>query len=176
CSKQASRRTANSWIRCFTDSSTRHGAELAGLRAVAVLETLKGAIVLLAGFGLMRLLHRDVAFAAHALIDRLHLDATRRFPHIFLQLAENLNDAQLWGLAALFLAYALLGFAEAYGLWFQHRWGQWIAALSGGIYVPVEIYELTRSITWIKVSALLLNAAVVVYMCYTLWRRAPRSG
>jgi uncharacterized membrane protein (DUF2068 family) len=120
--------------------------------------------------------HRDVAHAAHALIDRLHLDATRKFPHIFLQLAENLSDAQLWGLAALFLAYALLRFVEVYGLWFQHRWGQWIAALSGGIYVPLEIYELMRSITWIKLGALVLNAAVVIYMCYMLWRGAPRSG
>jgi len=132
--------------------------------------------VLAAGFGLMRLVHRDVAYAAHALIDRLHLDAARKFPHIFLQLAENLTDAQLWGLAALALAYALLRFAEAYGLWRGRSWGQWIAAVSGAIYVPVEIYELMRSVTWIKVSALLLNVAVVVYMCYTLYRKAPRSG
>ena len=140
------------------------------------MEALKGVIVFAAGFGLMRLVHRDVAYAAHALIDRLHLDAARKFPHIFLQLAENLTDAQLWGLAALAIAYALLRFAEAYGLWRGHGWGQWIAAVSGAIYVPVEIYELTRSITWIKVSALLLNVAVVIYMCYTLWRRAPRSN
>ena len=132
--------------------------------------------MLAAGFGLMRLVHRDVAYAAHALIDRLHLDAARKFPHIFLQLAENLTDAQLWGLAALALAYALLRFAEAYGLWRGRSWGQWIAAVSGAIYVPVEIYELLRSVTWIKVSALLLNVAVVVYMCYTLWRKAPRSS
>ena len=132
--------------------------------------------MLAAGFGLMRLVHRDVAYASHALIDRLHLDAARKFPHIFLQLAENLTDAQLWGLAALALAYALLRFAEAYGLWRGRSWGQWIAAVSGAIYVPVEIYELMRSVTWIKVSALLLNVAVVVYMCYTLWRKAPRSS
>ena len=61
-------------------------------------------------------------------------------------------------------------------MWRGRSWGQWIAAVSGAIYVPVEIYELMRSVTWIKVSALLLNVAVVVYMCYTLWRKAPRSG
>jgi uncharacterized membrane protein (DUF2068 family) len=124
----------------------------------------------------MRLVHRDVAHAAHALIDRLHLDATRKFPHIFLQLAENMTDAQLWGIAALAMTYALLRLAEAYGLWHGRRWAQWLAALSGGIYVPVEIYELARGVTWIKIGALVLNAAVVMYMCYTLWRRAPRSG
>jgi uncharacterized membrane protein (DUF2068 family) len=157
-------------------SSTRREAELAGLRAVAVFEALKGAIVLVAGFGLMRLVHRDVAHAAEALIDRLHLNAAKKFPQIFLQLAANITDVQLWGLAALALAYALLRFAEAYGLWFQRRWGAWIAAVSGGIYVPVEIYELARGVTWVKVSALVLNAAVVAYMCYMLWRGSPRSG
>lgn len=121
-------------------------------------------------------MHRDVAHAAHALIDRLHLDASRKFPHIFLQLAANISDAQLWALAALALAYALLRFAEAYGLWRERRWGEWIAAVSGGIYVPVEIYELTRSVTWIKLGALILNAAVVAYMWYMLWRGTPRSG
>ena len=42
--------------------------------------------------------------------------------------------------------------------------------LSGGIYVPAEIYELTRSITWIKLTALALNALIVIYMCRVLWR------
>jgi uncharacterized membrane protein (DUF2068 family) len=130
--------------------------------------------VLAAGFGLTRLVHRDVAHAAQALIDRLHLDATRKFPHIFLEVASNATDVQLWGLAALAMAYALLRFTEAYGLWFERRWGEWIAAVSGGIYVPVEIYELVRGISWVKVAALLLNAAVVAYMCYVLWRGAPR--
>lgn len=139
-------------------------------------EALKGVIVFIAGFGLMRLVHRDVAHAAHALIDRLHLDASRKFPHIFLQLAENLSDAQLWGLAALALSYALLRFAEAYGLWHERSWGEWIAAVSGVIYVPLEIYELMHRVTWVRVGALILNAAVVGYMCYMLWRGAPRSG
>jgi uncharacterized membrane protein (DUF2068 family) len=161
---------------CLTLSSTRQAAELAGLRAVAVFEALKGAIVFVAGFGLTRLVHRDVEHAAEVLIDRLHLNAAKKFPHIFLELAGDLTDVQLWGLAALAMTYALLRFAEAYGLWFQRRWAQWLAAVSGGIYVPVEIYELARGVSWIKVGALVLNAAVVTYMCYMLWRRAPRSG
>jgi uncharacterized membrane protein (DUF2068 family) len=146
------------------------------LRAVAAFEALKGVIVLVAGFGLTRLVHRDVAHAAQALIDRLHLDASRKFPHIFLQLAANASDAQLWALAALAMSYAGLRFAEAYGLWHSRRWGEWIAAVSGGIYVPVEIYELMRGVSWIKIAALLLNAAVVAYMCYVLWRQSPRSA
>jgi uncharacterized membrane protein (DUF2068 family) len=142
-----------------------------GLRAVAAYEAFKGAIVLVAGFGLARAIHQDVGQVAEHLVHRLHLNPAKRFPRIFLDLAANLSDGQLWALAALAMAYAAFRFAEAYGLWFERRWGEWIAALSGGIYVPVEIYELTRSVTPFKVGALILNALVVAYMCHLLLRR-----
>ena len=143
-----------------------------GLRAVAAFEAVKGAIVLIAGFGLARLIDRDLQQAAENLVDRLHLDPAKKFPRIFLDLAANASDAQLWGLAALAMTYAALRFAEAYGLWFERRWGEWIAAVSGGIYVPVELYELSHGFSAIKLAALVLNALVVAYMSHLLRRRA----
>ena len=147
-----------------------------GLRAVALFEAAKGALVLVAGFGLARLVHHDVQQVAEELVDRLHLDPAKRYPRIFIDLASNLSDAQLWTLAALAAAYAALRLTEAYGLWFGRRWGEWIAALSGGIYVPVEIYGLSREASWIKLGALILNATVVGYMCYLLWRGGRRAA
>ena len=149
----------------------KHAAELAGLRAVAAFEALKGTIVLVAGFGLARAIGGDVGEFAERLVHRMHLDAAKRFPRIFIDLANNLSDAQLWGLAALAMAYAVLRLAEAYGLWFERRWGEWIAALSGGIYGPAEIYELTRGYSSVKLAALVLNMFVVGYMCFLLLRR-----
>jgi uncharacterized membrane protein (DUF2068 family) len=70
----------------------------------------------------------------------------------------------------------VIRFAEAYGLWFKRRWGEWIAALSGGIYVPFEIYELWRGFSAIKLAALVLNVLVVAYMIYLLRGTAWRSG
>jgi uncharacterized membrane protein (DUF2068 family) len=67
-------------------------------------------------------------------------------------------------------------FAEAYGLWRSRPWAEWLAAVSGAIYVPFELYELERGLSWIKFAALLLNVAVVGYMCRALWRaRSARS-
>ncbi|HYL89507.1 MAG TPA: DUF2127 domain-containing protein [Burkholderiales bacterium] len=158
-----------------TRTPTEHKAELAGLRAVALFEALKGSIVLAAGFGLAHAIQGDVGELAEHLVHRLHLNAAKRFPRIFIDLANNLSDRQLWALAALALAYAIFRFAEAYGLWFERRWGEWIAALSGGIYVPVEIYELTRGFSTVKFTALMLNALIVTYMCYLLLRRRATS-
>ena len=149
------------------------------LRVVAAFEAAKGMLVLLAGFGLHAFLQHDARRFVEELVGRLHLNAAKSYPQVFIGLLENLSNTQLWVLATLAAAYATLRFVEAYGLWRGRRWAEWIAALSGGIYVPVELYELIRHVTWIKIGALILNAAVVAYMCYALWitrRRLPPAA
>jgi uncharacterized membrane protein (DUF2068 family) len=65
-------------------------------------------------------------------------------------------------------AYAFVRLIEAYGLWRNRTWAKWVAALSGGIYVPFELYELYLGVSWLKLAALLINVAVVVYMGHSL--------
>jgi uncharacterized membrane protein (DUF2068 family) len=137
---------------------------------VAFFEALKGTLALLAAGGLFYLIPHDLRHIAVELLGRLHLNAGKSYPDLFSRILEDTSNAQLWLIGALVLAYAAVRFAEAYGLWLERRWAEWLAALSGCIYVPVEMYELTRGISGIKVAALLLNAAVVAYMCGVLWR------
>lgn len=151
------------------------GSRNRALRTVAAFEALKGVVALAAGFGLLALLPRGWQASAHELAGRLHLNAAKRAPRIFLQLLDNLADTRLWPVALLALAYALARLIEAYGLWRARRWAEWLAALSGGIYVPFEIYELSRGVSTIKLAALVLNLAVVAYMVALLRRRAGRD-
>lgn len=139
-----------------------------GLRIVAALEALKGAIVLIVGFGLLSLLGRDQAAFAEHLVARLHLNPAHHYPHIFIEAMSNVNNTHLVGLAALAALYSAIRFAEAYGLWLQRRWAEWLAALSGAIYVPVEIYEIFHRVSWFKITALVVNLAIVGYMVWLL--------
>ena len=76
--------------------------------------------------------------------------------------------------------YALVRFIEAYGLWRARLWAEWLAAASGAIYVPFELYELSRGVSWIKLAALAANLAVVAFMVLSLRSRSTgpqaRSG
>jgi uncharacterized membrane protein (DUF2068 family) len=137
---------------------------------VALFEALKGTLALLAAGGLFYFIPRDLHHVVTELVGRLHLNAGKSYPNVFSRILEDTSNAQLWLIGALVLVYAAVRFAEAYGLWLERRWAEWLAALSGGIYVPVELYELSRSVTWIKLGALVLNAAIMVYMCTVLWR------
>jgi len=148
-----------------------------GLRTVAVFEAAKGAVVLLAGFGLLSLVHKDVQFVAERFVERMHLNPAKRFPHIFIDAASRATDARLWMLAWLAFCYAVVRLIEAYGLWRARRWAQWFAAISGGIYLPIEVIELSRGITWVKVFMLFVNLGIVAYMTYALRRPdSDRSG
>ena len=71
----------------------------------------------------------------------------------------------------------LFGFrlAEAYGLWKEKAWAEWLALVSGAIYVPVEIYELAKKVTWIRAGALITNLVIVAFMAHILWRSKRRK-
>ena len=144
------------------------------MRAIAVFEAAKGLLALAAGFGLLALLPHRWRATAHEIAGHLHLNAAKRVPRVFLQLVDNLADLRLWIVATLALVYATARLAEAYGLWRERRWAEWLAATSGAIYLPFEIYELSRGFSAIKLAMLALNLAIVVYMVATL-RRRPGS-
>lgn len=141
------------------------------LRAVACLEAAKGSIVLLVGCGLLTLIHRNVQQFAERLIPHLHLNPANGYPHVFLDLAGQITDARLWLLACAAAAYALVRFIEAYGLWFERRWAEWFAALSGGVYIPFELHGLWKHASILTIGALLINLAVVAIMAAELNRK-----
>ena len=140
------------------------------LRAVALFEASKGALVLLTGLGALSLIHHDVQRFAEQLVGHLHLNPAKHIPQIFIATAANFNDARLWLLAVLAASYGLLRLVEAYGLWHGRRWAEWFAAISGGIYIPFEIYELFEGDTWLSLLAIAVNVLVVVLMIGALHR------
>lgn len=147
------------------------------IRAVSVFEAAKGTMVLLAGFGALSLIHHDVQRVTEQLVGHLHLNPAKHYPRIFLDTAAHVTDARLCLLTSLAATYALVRFVEAYGLWRGRRWAEWLAAVSGGIYIPFEIYELSKGITLLALSALVVNSLIVGLMINTLLRvRSIEAG
>ncbi|MEA2280207.1 MAG: hypothetical protein QOK21_814 [Solirubrobacteraceae bacterium] len=61
-------------------------------------------------------------------------------------------------------AYALLEGAEAVGLWLLRRWAEYLTFIATAGLLPLEIYELTQTLSPLKIITLILNLAVVVYL------------
>jgi uncharacterized membrane protein (DUF2068 family) len=135
-----------------------------GVRLIAVFEALKGTLVLVAGFGLLSLVHHDLQAIAERLVRHSHLDPARHYPRVFIEAASHAGDSRLRFLAALAFLYAVVRLVEAYGLWHLKVWAEWFAIVAGSVFLPVEIYEIFRRVTWMKAAVLLINAFIVAYL------------
>jgi uncharacterized membrane protein (DUF2068 family) len=144
------------------------------VRAVALFEAAKGLIVLVAGFGLLSLVHRDAQRTAETIVRHLHLNPARHYPRVFIEAAGRVSSSRLWMLAAGAFAYSVVRFVEAYGLWRLRPWAEWFAIVSGGLYLPVEVYELIHRPTHVKAAVLFGNLAVVAYLLYVRGKARSR--
>jgi len=138
------------------------------LRPIALFEAFKGAGGLIVGLVAVGFMDRDNEAYAQQIIRHLHIDPTWRYAQWFIRLVADASDSQIMAAAGFFALYAVVRFAEAYGLWHERRWAEWLAALSGAVYVPVELYELWHKVTWLRFGALVLNLVVVGYMTWLL--------
>ena len=135
-----------------------------GLRVVAAFEAAKGLVVLLAGFGLLLLVHRDVQAVAERIVSHLHLNPASRYPRIFIQTATEATPGRLRLLALGALVYSALRGIEAVGLWKARRWAEWFGVATGLIYVPFEALAFTRRPGLEPFLALVLNLGIVLFL------------
>ena len=70
----------------------------------------------------------------------------------------------LYLIAAAAAAYGALEGTEAVGLWLGRRWAEYLTFVATAVFVPYEILELTRSISWLKLLTLVINLLIVIYL------------
>jgi uncharacterized membrane protein (DUF2068 family) len=75
-----------------------------------------------------------------------------------------LTETDLYLAGSALAAYVvLLGF-EVFGLWRGRRWAEYLTFVETGVLVPVEVYELVKSLSYLKIITLVLNLAVLAYL------------
>jgi uncharacterized membrane protein (DUF2068 family) len=144
-------------------SGHEHRARLQALRSVAVFEFAKGVVVLVAVLSLHWLDPSDVA---GNFLDFLHISPDRHLARWFLEMADKLSDVKFWHLAVGAAVYSGLRITEAIGLWRARAWAEWIALVSGALYLPFELRALMRHATLLHASVFIVNLAIVVFMFY----------
>jgi uncharacterized membrane protein (DUF2068 family) len=142
-----------------------------GLRTVSILEASKGVLVVLVAFGFAEIihLHIDLEDTAQNLLTFLQIDPDRRISHALMHAAGRMMDANLITVLTIALVYSSLRFVESYGLWRQRVWAEWLAIVSGAIYLPLELYNLIRRPSAFHWVILLINIAIVVYIAWVRW-------
>ena len=55
-------------------------------------------------------------------------------------------------LLALALAYAIVEWAEAVGLWLEKRWAEYLTVLATTGFLPLEVHELVKRVTALRIE------------------------
>jgi len=85
-------------------------------------------------------------------------------------------NANLVTVLAIAVAYSSLRFLESYGLWRQRVWAEWLAIISGAVYLPLELYNLIRRPSVFHWAILLINIAIVLYIAWVRWDDIKERG
>jgi len=84
------------------------------------------------------------------------------------------NTLKLVGLV--FAVYALVEGLEAFGLWYQRRWAEYLTFLVTTSLLPLEVYELAHSLSPLKLLTFVINVAVVAYLLFAKRLFGIRGG
>jgi uncharacterized membrane protein (DUF2068 family) len=88
----------------------------------------------------------------------------------------SLRSGKLREVGAALLGYGVLEGIEAVGLWYTKRWAEYLTFIATTVLLPLEIYELTHRVSFLKVIGFVINVAVVIYLLYAKRLFGLRGG
>lgn len=87
-----------------------------------------------------------------------------------------LDQRTLTWLAIAAAAYTVVEFLEAIALWGLRRWGEYFAFVATSAGIPYELYELAAKVTALRLTAFLVNVALLVYLVLSKRLLGVRGG
>jgi uncharacterized membrane protein (DUF2068 family) len=111
----------------------------------------------------------DFGEAAEHILFFFHISPNHRLTRQFVNAADKISDTSIAMIIGIAVVYASLRLLEGYGLWRQRVWAEWLAIVSGCIYLPFELYKLIRHPNELHWVILGVNVIVVLYIGWVRW-------
>jgi uncharacterized membrane protein (DUF2068 family) len=138
------------------------------LIAIGVLKLLKAVLFVSMGFGVIRLVHRDIADVLLRATLALRFDPENRFVNVLLEKSAMLSPHRLKEISLALFLYAALDVIEGTGLVLEKGWAEYFTLILTGSFLPWEFYEIIRHVTMFKIVLTVLNLLVFIYLAYVV--------
>ncbi len=147
-----------------------------GVRGLILLGLAYGVVRFRGSQGNLRATFERALPAARPLEQALHIHLTDSAYVLQAQKVLSSKPHTLTLIAIALLAYAGLELLEAVGLFLLKRWGEYVAAIGTAVFLPLEIHELLNKVTVVRVGALVINVAAILYLVLTKRLFGVRGG
>lgn len=146
------------------------------LLLIAVYKFLYALLFFAIGMGAHHLLHKDIADEIDLLARHLRFNPESRLVNFILEKGSLLNDPLLRRIGFVAYCYATLTLIEGIGLYLEKAWGEFLTLAITASFLPWEILEIVRHITWMRVALLAINILVFVYLLRLVLDRAGQRA
>jgi uncharacterized membrane protein (DUF2068 family) len=145
---------------------------------IAVYKLLQALLFVAIGVGALRLLHQDIDDVLTRVASDLRFNPEGRFVNFVLDRASLLDDPMLRRIGLAAFCYAAVGLLEGIGLYLEKAWGEYLTLIITASFLPLEIHEILRRLTWVRVGLLVVNVLVLLYLLKMVVerQRKPKSS
>jgi len=143
-----------------------HSAHDRWIIAIGVFKLLQALLFVLLGIGAVRLLHRDLIDVAEHFILAMRFNPEGHLVNLFLDKVALIDPRRLKQISAAIFVIAGLDIVEGTGLVMEQVWAEFVTLILTASFLPVELFQMLRHLTWIRISLFAINFAVVAYLLY----------
>jgi uncharacterized membrane protein (DUF2068 family) len=149
------------------------------VRLIILERAVRGSLVSILGVALLARSH-SVVNLVREWVAQLDVNPERRLiPRVLVTVLKPIGQFStrtvvIIGVGA--LLFGTLELTEAVGLARRRRWAEYLTVIAGCIGVPFEVAEVMRRQTPIRVSILLINIAIVIYLAWQKHLFGLRGG
>ncbi len=164
-------RLAGDTIDVQVKPSVKHARHNRLLVLIAIYKLLQALLFVAVGVGALHLLHKDVGDVLSQFATALRFNPESRFVNLVLDEASLLNDPLLRRIGLVAFSYAGVSLAESIGLYLEKAWAEYLTLVITASFLPWEVIEIFRRLTWIRVGLLTVNVLVFLYLLRLLTNR-----
>jgi uncharacterized membrane protein (DUF2068 family) len=152
------------------------GQSTLGFRIIGALKLATALLLGAAGFGIFRLVNKDLGAVLENFLLRLHLDPENRLVQDVVYQVSGIDRTHLKAIGAGTFFYAVLEMAEGVGLLLKRRWAEYLTVIATALLLPPEVFEIARKASAMRVAVLLVNLAILVYLIVKMWQQHRSRG
>jgi uncharacterized membrane protein (DUF2068 family) len=134
------------------------------------------AIVLDLNLGPLKSFARNLESSVTAALASSGQQTGRTFTEKTIHRVLNLHGSSLRLVIFTATAYCVLEGTEAVGLWLERRWAEYLTAVATAGFLPLEVHELLAKVTALRVGALVVNVAILLYLLWSKRLFGLRGG
>jgi uncharacterized membrane protein (DUF2068 family) len=142
------------------------------IMAIGIWKLLEAALFIVLGIGALKLLHKDLVDVVTRFVIDLGRDPEGHFVNILLEKVALIDPHRLKQISLAIFAGAALHLLEGIGLVMRKIWAEYVTLVLTASFLPWELFEILRHVTWLKIVLTILNFAVVVYLVFHVQMKA----